>query len=172
MNEINAGPEGHKARTLETSPRFSPPPSRRDFLGLSAVWSAIAAVLVAIVGAMRLPMPAVFPESNTKTKIGPPDKFTKGSATFLPDLKLWIFRDRQGFHAISSVCTHLGCIVDRQENGEFTCPCHGSSFAPDGKVLSGPAPKGLNWLAMSLAPDGRLVVDRSAVVSVGTQLQA
>jgi glycine/D-amino acid oxidase-like deaminating enzyme/nitrite reductase/ring-hydroxylating ferredoxin subunit len=55
------------------------------------------------------------------------------------------FRDEQGrVHAVSAVCTHLGCVlgwnpVDRT----WDCPCHGSRFAPDGSVLHGPATKAL-----------------------------
>jgi glycine/D-amino acid oxidase-like deaminating enzyme/nitrite reductase/ring-hydroxylating ferredoxin subunit len=50
-------------------------------------------------------------------------------------------RDDEGrLHAVSPVCTHLGCLV-HWNNAERTwdCPCHGSRFHPDGRVLSGPA---------------------------------
>ncbi|MFI7408441.1 FAD-dependent oxidoreductase [Streptomyces sp. NPDC049627] len=42
--------------------------------------------------------------------------------------------------AVSARCTHLGCIVafNRAEQA-WECPCHGSRFAPDGRVLQGPA---------------------------------
>lgn len=45
--------------------------------------------------------------------------------------------------AISLTCTHQGCTVKRQADGQFLCPCHGSLFASDGKVLSGPAKQDL-----------------------------
>jgi len=47
--------------------------------------------------------------------------------------------------AYSPSCTHLGCAV-HWETGEsrFKCPCHGSDFALDGKVLAGPAPRPLD----------------------------
>jgi cytochrome b6-f complex iron-sulfur subunit len=156
------------SQTLEESPRFAPPRRRRDFLGLAAVWSAVGTLVVATIGALRLPMPAVFPESNPKVKIGRPDDFPHGSATYLPDLSLWVFRQEQGeMYAMSAVCTHLGCIARRQEDGRFLCPCHGSVFAPNGAVLAGPAPSALNWLEMSTAPDGQIVVDKTRTVRSG-----
>lgn len=52
-----------------------------------------------------------------------------------------VHRDDQGeLHAVSAVCTHLGCIV-AFNNAERTweCPCHGSRFGVDGEVVQGPA---------------------------------
>ncbi len=58
---------------------------------------------------------------------------------------LAVYRDESGtVHASSAVCVHLGCIV--QWNGEektFDCPCHGSRFTCDGKVVNGPANRNL-----------------------------
>lgn len=48
-----------------------------------------------------------------------------------------------GTEAISLTCTHQGCTVQRQADGQFLCPCHGSLFAADGTVLSGPAKQDL-----------------------------
>lgn len=160
--------------TLAKSERFAESKSRRDFLGMAAVWSAAGTFLVAAIGAMRLPMPSVFPESNPKAKIGPPDQYPKGSAVDQAKLHFWIFRDENGggMYAISSVCTHLGCIVNRQPEGDFVCPCHGSRFATDGKVTHGPAPSDLPWFEITMSPSGQLVVDTQRAVPRGTRFSA
>jgi nitrite reductase/ring-hydroxylating ferredoxin subunit len=59
--------------------------------------------------------------------------------------KVGVYRDLLGkLHAVSPVCTHLRCVV-RWNNAEtsWDCPCHGSRFDPDGRVLQGPAVKNL-----------------------------
>ena len=164
--------EQHHHPPLGESPRFRAPPTRRDFLGLAAIWSSIVAFVGAMLGAMRLPMPAVFPESNPRVKIGRPDAFPRGSSTPLAHLNIWVFHDEGGVFAISSICTHLGCIAGRDaDTGRFKCPCHGSVFKADGKVVSGPAPSALNWLHVSVAPDGQLVLDQQQSVPQGTRLE-
>ena len=44
-------------------------------------------------------------------------------------------------YGLNAICTHLGCVVpwNNAEN-KFMCPCHGSQYAPNGKVVRGPAP--------------------------------
>lgn len=55
--------------------------------------------------------------------------------------KIAVYRDEQGvLHERSAVCTHLGCVV--QWNGgekSWDCPCHGSRFDCEGRILNGPA---------------------------------
>jgi len=157
---------------IETSQRFNPPATRRDFLGLAATWSAIVALVMAMLGALRLPMPSVFPESNSRVKLGQPDRFTLGSATYFSKLRLWLFRDEAGFKAISSVCTHLGCVAERGDDGQYLCPCHGSKFDKNGEVIGGPAPKGLVWLDLSMSPEGWIVADTLSDVDPKTVLNA
>ena len=55
--------------------------------------------------------------------------------------KVAVYRDPSGsLHERSAVCTHLGCIVAwNSEEKSWDCPCHGSRFDPDGRVLDGPA---------------------------------
>lgn len=46
------------------------------------------------------------------------------------------------FVALSLICTHLGCRVRKARDG-FECPCHGSRYDLQGKVINGPAAKSL-----------------------------
>jgi Rieske Fe-S protein len=47
-------------------------------------------------------------------------------------------------HALSAICTHLGCAVLYDEKlGQLRCPCHGSDFGLDGHNIKGPATRPL-----------------------------
>lgn len=47
-------------------------------------------------------------------------------------------------HLVAAECTHLKCIVNwNNDEKSWDCPCHGSRFTVDGKVLNGPANKDL-----------------------------
>ena len=49
---------------------------------------------------------------------------------------------------VSAVCTHLGGILAWNDaERSWDCPLHGSRFAPDGRVLEGPAVTDLETLS-------------------------
>jgi nitrite reductase/ring-hydroxylating ferredoxin subunit len=70
--------------------------------------------------------------------------------------KIACSRDRLGrLHAVSAVCTHLGCLVHwNQAEQTWDCPCHGSRFDPDGRVLAGPAESALQPAAALSSTSG------------------
>jgi cytochrome b6-f complex iron-sulfur subunit len=48
------------------------------------------------------------------------------------------------FSAVNAACSHQGCVLKWQPAKKaLVCPCHGSTFGPDGKVLQGPASRAL-----------------------------
>jgi cytochrome b6-f complex iron-sulfur subunit len=127
---------------------------------------------VAVIGALRLPMPSVLPESNSRVKLGPLDRFRGVPVTPVPEHRLWVYWGSDGLYAISAVCTHLGCIVASQGEAGFFCPCHGSRFDGHGRVVAGPAPKSLTYLELQISPDGQLVVDKQRGVAPEVRLTA
>jgi nitrite reductase/ring-hydroxylating ferredoxin subunit len=139
---------------------------RRDFLGLAAWWSAAAALLFAFMGAMRLPKAAVLPSPSKRFRVRLPASLASGQPFIPAGRTVAVYKDANGVYAVSTVCTHLGCIVKPTENG-FDCPCHGSKFNKDGSVVKGPAPSGLPWLEVKhLGGDGFLV-DEGKTVEMG-----
>ncbi len=54
----------------------------------------------------------------------------------------------------SAHCTHLGCMINKTEKNRLICPCHGSEFGLDGKVVKGPAYKNLEIIPSKITPDG------------------
>jgi hypothetical protein len=64
------------------------------------------------------------------------------------DRKIAIYKDNHGnITKLSPVCSHLGCLVHwNSQEDRWTCKCHQSHFKPRGKLISGPATKGLKRL--------------------------
>lgn len=55
---------------------------------------------------------------------------------------------------LSSQCKHLGCKINKTENGKLVCPCHGSEYDFSGNVLKGPSYKNLDKLPYKISSDG------------------
>ncbi len=143
--------------------------ARRSFLTLSLGWcSAVFALGASLAAAGRFLVPNVLYEPNRRFKALKPDDYPEGP-TFLPNLRVFLFRKGNSFRAASAVCTHLGCTVNLAGSG-FHCPCHGSVFDQSGQVVSGPAPSGLPWLDLTLSRDGRIVIDTSQPVKADKYL--
>jgi len=58
-------------------------------------------------------------------------------------------------YGLNAICTHLGCVVpwNNAEN-KFKCPCHGSQYNKEGKVIRGPAPLSLALAHTDIKDDG------------------
>ena len=148
---------------------------RREFLVRMGIAVGLVGIGTQAAASLRSLLPNVSYDAPTTVKLGLPSEFPDG-LKFLPEERLFIFREGKVFHAISAVCTHLGCTVraealpqpETMEVGgapmrvthRFACPCHGSKYAGDGKVVGGPAPKALVWYYLSVSlDDGQLVAD-------------
>ncbi|MBI5511304.1 MAG: Rieske 2Fe-2S domain-containing protein [Deltaproteobacteria bacterium] len=148
---------------------------RREFMMSVGIGAGLVALGAQGAAALRSLGPNVSYDPPTTVKLGMPLELPDGMK-FLPEQRLFVFRSGKTFHAISAVCTHLGCTVRAEAlprpetkvvgNGElllthaFKCPCHGSAYSGDGVNTEGPAPTPLAWYELSIAADdGQLVVD-------------
>lgn len=55
---------------------------------------------------------------------------------------------------LSAHCTHLGCKIKEVSGGKLRCPCHGSEYDLEGRVLKGPAYRDLPIVKSRLSADG------------------
>ncbi|MBI3873381.1 MAG: Rieske (2Fe-2S) protein [candidate division Zixibacteria bacterium] len=148
-------------------------PSRRRFLETVGKMSFFAGFAGIFASTMRFLLPNVLYEPPTIFTLGRVDDFPPDSVTFLEDDRLFVFRRPEGFYAISSVCTHLGCNVRwNGDRGGFDCPCHGSTFDQNGQNIGGPAPRPLKWYELTLAGGQQLKVNTLKRVSKDFRLSA
>lgn len=70
------------------------------------------------------------------------------------DETMAVYRDPDGeLHAVSAICTHMGCQVSWNDAEEsWDCGCHGSRFDLDGSVLDTPANRDLQSFDLSIPP--------------------
>lgn len=77
--------------------------------------------------------------------INPPDADTlapgEGGIVKLDGDKVAAYRHEDGtLTAVSPVCRHVGCLVAfNTAERSWDCPCHGSRYTVDGKVIQGPS---------------------------------
>jgi cytochrome b6-f complex iron-sulfur subunit len=141
-------------------------PRRRVLVWFASVGLFGSAVLAALSNWFFF-KPRVTYGQPQRFPIGKPEDFPPGTRISRDVERVCIVRDGTKLAAISTTCTHLGCIVSISDTG-FSCPCHGSRYDQDGNVTGGPAPKALPWFKVTLAPNGELEVDKNLQVEPGT----
>jgi cytochrome b6-f complex iron-sulfur subunit len=129
--------------------------SRRDFLKLARDGFLYLSGALALGGLLRFLDFEPNPAPKTEFNIGPASNYPLHSRTFLSDPPAVLLHTESGFSASSLVCTHLGCTLENNAQG-FACPCHGSRFDADGKVIHGPADKPLRSLHVEMIDEGGL----------------
>ena len=138
-------------------------PTRREFCTHAASFVAIGALLESCGGSPTSPssIPALSTISagvtnNTITlsvDAGSP-LASVGSAALVQTSSGNFLVARVGqdtFNAMTAICTHEACTVERYQSGTFTCPCHGSQYNTSGAVVKGPAPAALRRFNTSFA---------------------
>lgn len=148
--------------------------SRRSLLSIGWLASLVSLIGPGLAN-IRFLFPNVLYETPTAFKLKKPADYPPNSVTFEEDRRLFIFNERHGFRAMSAVCTHLRCTVGPFGPGKDStsrCPCHGSLFDKQGRVLSGPAPRPLEFFLVTMSPDDRLQVDTQNFVTADTYFKA
>ena len=99
-----------------------------------------------------------FGDRLSRGEKAPADELAPGDGKMLnvEGKKTAAYRDAGGtLHLLSPVCTHMGCHVNwNPAEQSWDCPCHGSRFAGDGRVIQGPAVKDLSRRAAASASAG------------------
>ena len=146
--------------------------SRRDFLQIGGT----IGVLFAIAAGLGIWTAIAPPESgapvNTATT-GPTSNLPSGAVANVKDLQLGVpvyfdypsrgatnmLRKNQDgtVSAMSILCTHICCACQYDSGtGDLFCPCHGSVFDANGKVLRGPAATSLPTIQLSIDSQGNI----------------
>ncbi len=116
--------------------------SRRKVLKTTA-WALTLLPLLLVGNLVRKRMKVI---QATREKVEIPFDIQDGVHLF-PD----VIVNRQGDSILflSTRCPHLGCRIDAYREGQLMCPCHGSRFDRRGKLLEGPATRGLERLGFT-----------------------
>lgn len=149
--------------------------TRRGFLKMATgtlTFLAGLAIGIPIVGTLIGPVFRKGTTSWTKVvelnslPVGEPVKLTFASETVSAYIRETVLRNVWALRrspseitVFSPICPHLGCEYTwNPQTNHFECPCHGSVYAIDGKVLDGPAPRPLDTLPTRLEK-GELFVE-------------
>jgi Rieske Fe-S protein len=141
---------------------------RRTAVGFAVVGAACAACT-------RYGAPVAQPQAQTGTEQATPQVLGKAidvpvnGGVVYPDQKIVVTQPAQGeFKGFSAVCTHQGCVVNDVSAGAINCNCHGSRFALDGSVTTGPATKPLPPVEVSVNDNGDLVTGAAGAPATTT----
>ena len=153
-------------------------PSRRAFLGwwLGTLLAAMAASVVGPLGVYLFPprdpklmkqtIRVALDTALAKLKEGAVSRFDSPAGTAFimadggennspgdPTFGGFLTREGGQLRAFAITCPHLGCSYNFDDAKQhFLCPCHGSEFGLDGRVLHGPASAPLSHLTWRPGP--------------------
>jgi Rieske Fe-S protein len=120
--------------------------SRRQFLSLAAAILAGPNALDASAGRVV--------DAGPVSSYGPEGVYDR-----FRDQGFFVIRNGKRLLALSAFCTHRKCKLAAQSDRSFYCPCHGSTFDPNGKVTAGPAKRDLPLFPVVVNESGHLLVE-------------
>lgn len=112
--------------------------SRRKFITTLALTCASLGLL------WRYLTPPAIRRRTVVARVPKADVPVEGALVFSQE-RVALMREGDTVYALDLVCTHLGCTVMVTSSG-LSCPCHGSRFDRQGRVLKGPADRTLRRL--------------------------
>jgi cytochrome b6-f complex iron-sulfur subunit len=143
---------------------------RRGFVRNAALGAVLVILTQIGAGFVRLLWPnktgafgkvLTVPASDVPAIDGPPVTNTAG--------KFYLVHTQDGLMALYWKCPHLGCTVPWNAGAsEFHCPCHGSIYSYNGERLGGPAPRPMDYMGVSIAPSGDILVDTGDIKTRGS----
>ncbi len=130
--------------------------NRRDFLGwiVGAIVALSGGIMANIVA--RFLNPPIVTQATRPARVPNARAMRVGEIRYVPEARAYLIRGEDGFYALTAVCTHLGCLVSKENSG-FRCPCHGSRFDVRGTNLVGPAPRPLPRLSLRWEGDTLII---------------
>jgi cytochrome b6-f complex iron-sulfur subunit len=133
--------------------------NRRDLLRLLIVLPLTGAVVVVLYPILSFLSPKKEKKKKGPVELGSIKDIPPGKSKLVQDIDnnpvMVINSEEYGLIAVSAICTHLGCIVHRNDEinrtsecgkpmGDNThCVCHGGVYSVTGEVLGGPPPRHL-----------------------------
>jgi len=135
---------------------------RRDFLDLWLRFAGTTLGMFVLYPVARYLVPPRIPEATSRRVVAAKkDELAPGA------FKTFAFGSQPGlllrgpdgtYHALSAVCTHLGCTVQYRNDLEAVwCACHNGRYGLDGKVVSGPPPSPLEHYVVHFEGDDVIV---------------
>jgi cytochrome b6-f complex iron-sulfur subunit len=148
----------HEIDVSQPTPQTTPQPKRRHFVEALLGTGIVASLASFFYPILRylIPPPSVELSSDTvlagkifDLKPGTGKIFRFGSRP-----ALLILAPDGEYHAVSAVCTHLGCTVQyRADLHSIWCACHNGMYDVNGRNISGPPPKPLEVYDVFLKGD-------------------
>lgn len=154
--------------------------SRRSVLRIG-FWAGLGA---SVAGTLGMTADLFYPRGVTgfgaTVVAGNVQDFLPGTKTQVTQGRFWLVHltEEQGGPGLLALwwkCPHLGCTVPwredfvwpepdtgRDKSGWFRCPCHGSTFTDAGVRVFGPAPRGMDVMALKVE-NGRVIVDTGSI---------
>ena len=74
--------------------------------------------------------------------------------------KVILIKQGNSFQLLLSKCSHLGCQINKTENDQLVCPCHGSRYNLKGDALKGPATNPLAVVDFDMEKRGENILIR------------